>query len=437
VALIKPFRAFRYDEGKAGPLAQLVAPPYDVIDQEEQERLYRQSPYNCIRLILNRDAERYASSARYLAAWIREGILRLDPKPALYVYSVNFEAPTGGLVFSGCKREFERVGCIAALRLEEYRSGVVQPHERTFSAPKEDRLALLRACEANLSPIFGLVSRPQLALRELKSHGRPLASVDLGGSGRHTLWSIEDRDLIAHLIEVFSNEPILIADGHHRYETALHYRDERRAQDPEGAGPADYIMAFLANMDEDGLMVLPTHRVLRESAIALDQLADLIASWAKVSELEGSEAGFAELKQRLAKAAGASCVLGVVGARGRRVLLVEADWDQVPLRRDLPEPVKKLEVTALHDAILPSLAGCQATGKAAEKEIGFEKDADEVWRRVVSGEAALAFLLPPPSLERMKEVCRAGVTMPEKSTYFFPKLLSGLTFRSLDKRYQE
>ncbi len=437
MAVIKPFRAFRYDEGKAGSLARLVAPPYDVIDQAEQARLYQQSPYNCIRLILNRDADRYASSARYLAAWIREGVLRLDPQPALYLYSVRFEAPTGGLVFNCCEREFERVGCIAALRLEEYRSGVVQPHERTFSAPKKDRLALLRACEANLSPIFCLVSKPQLALRELKSHGRPLASVDLGDSGRHTLWSIEDRDLIAHLVEVFSDERILIADGHHRYETALQYRDERRARDPEGAGPADYIMAFLANMDEEGLMVLPTHRVLRASAVTLGQLTHLIASWAKVAEFAANEAGFAALKQRLAKAAGALCVLGVVGARGRKVLLVEADWDQVPLGRDLPEPVKKLEVTALHHAILPSLEGCQAKGTARAEEIGFEKDADEVWRRVVSGEAGLAFLLPPPSLERMKEVCRAGVTMPEKSTYFFPKLLSGLTFRSLDRRYQE
>lgn len=436
MALIKPFRAFRYDEGKAGPLAQLVAPPYDVIDELEQERLYRQSPYNCIRLILNRDTPRYASSARYLAAWIREGILTLDPAPALYLYSVRFEAPTGGLVADGRKLEFERVGCIAALRLEEYCSGVVQPHERTFSAPKTDRLALLRACQANLSPIFGLVSKPQLALGELKSQGRLLACVDLGDSGRHTLWRIEDRDLIAHLVEVFSDERVLIADGHHRYESALQYRDERRAQDPEGAGPADYIMAFLANMDEDGLMVLPTHRVVRQSAIAPGQLAGLIARWAKVSELEGSEAGFADLKRRLAGAAGELFVLGVVGARGRKVLLVEAEWNQIPLG-DLPEAVKKLEVTALHNAILPLLPGHQAQEASRGEDISFEKDADEVWRRVVSGEAALAFLLPRPSLQRMKEVCRAGVTMPEKSTYFFPKLLSGLAFRSLDRRYEE
>jgi len=437
MAIIKPFRALRYNEKKVGPLARVVAPPYDVIDREEQDALYRQSPHNSVRLILSRDSERYSSAASLFSRWIEEAVLVPDPTPAIYLYTVRFHLPAGSLLPNADSGEFERVGILAALRLEEYATGMVRPHERTFSGPKSDRLSLLRACKANLSPIFGLFSKERLKLSGFRPSSPPIAEADLGELGYHRLWRIDDPATISHLAELLRDEPVLIADGHHRYETALRYRAEKlELQDAgESNDPANYIMAYLANMDEAGLVVLSTHRLLKQTRIGLAQLKQRLASWAQVTDLESSDTGFAEMKDRLSRAGEENCTIGIVTEKGTALWLLNADWSSVPIRRELAEGLERLQVTALHEAVLPAALGLEAGSSHELPGLSFEKDADRARGRVASGEIEAAFLLPPPSLEGLKEVCKVGVTMPEKSTYFFPKLLTGLVFRSLDERY--
>ncbi|TMB47831.1 MAG: DUF1015 domain-containing protein, partial [Deltaproteobacteria bacterium] len=249
MAVVRPLAGLRYDPARAGDVGQLLAPPYDVITAAEQAELYARSPYNVIRLILPREAERGAAAARALREWIAAGILAPDPEPALYLYTQQFSLPDGSTR--------RRDGLLCRLRLEDFSSGVVRPHERTLPGPKADRLALLRATGANLSAIFGLYARPGEPVRELLAGaelGAPLVDV----SGWHQLWRVTDASAIARAEAALTDQTIIIADGHHRYETALAYRDEQ-----PGNEAATYILAYLANMEEEGVVILPTHRLVR------------------------------------------------------------------------------------------------------------------------------------------------------------------------------
>src|SRR5436309_9949193 len=237
MAIVRPLTGLRYDPARVGDVGQVLAPPYDVITPPEQAELYARSPWNVIRLILPREPERGATATRTLRDWVQTGVLVRDPAPAIYLYSQRFTLPDG--------MTRRRDGVICRLRLEDFASGVVRPHERTLPGPKADRLAILRATGANLSAIFGLYARPGEPVRALLAGaelGAPLVDV----SGWHQLWSVTDAATIARVQAALADQTIIIADGHHRYETALAYRDEQR-----GNEAAAYILAYLANMEEE------------------------------------------------------------------------------------------------------------------------------------------------------------------------------------------
>ena len=259
---IRPFRALHYDAAAVGDLAAVIAPPYDVIDDRQLERLYGRSPYNAVRLILNRSPDRYAASAAELIEWRARGVLTRDAQPCLYYYVQDFALPDGG--------RRQRAGLMAAVRLERFADGNIRPHERTFARAKEDRLKLLDACRANLSPIFGIYPDRLQALEPARRQSAEEAPwIDVGDEAgdRHRVWRIADPSRIDGIGQALSDRTVFIADGHHRYETALAYQDRRHEQgDTDPEAPHNYVLMYLTSMDEPGLVLLPTHRVWRGEA---------------------------------------------------------------------------------------------------------------------------------------------------------------------------
>jgi uncharacterized protein (DUF1015 family) len=411
----------------------VTAPPYDVIDGAERDRLYAQSPYNVVRIDLSREADPYGSAARTLAQWRADGVVEADPKPSLYLYAQRFPLSDG--------TTRERIGIIGALRIESFESGKVRPHERTLEKAKNDRYALLQACHVSLSPIFGLVSAPELDLATLVPSTRP-PDVDVRGKdGSHDrLWRIDDPDVIAALTATVAPHEVFIADGHHRYETALRYRDEKRAAagaaaPPIGDAPYDYVLAYLTTMEDSGLVIFPTHRVLATLALVPEAFRGALAEHFKVEELPWSGAGLATLLGRLERSAHdrssdtAHIAVAVAGAKS--LWLCTASTTGLPFAATVPPELRGLDVTALHQIVLAGMLKMPIGDRGGAPGLTYTQDATRALGLVERGEAAAAFFLPPTSVGDLRAVGLAGLTMPEKSTYFFPKLLTGMVFYPL------
>ena len=417
MADFRPLQAIRYDVARIGDLRAVVAPPYDVISRDAVARLYARSPFNIIRLILNREEDSHAAAAGELRSWLAQGVLTEDRTPAFFFYSQTFE-----LVSHERRR---RDGIIGVMRLEQFGSGRVCPHEQTHAAPKADRLGLIRACKANLSPIFGIVSCPGVEFRDVVAPAvARVPAVDLFDDAgvQHQLWPITDPALASLVSSVVKDEPVVIADGHHRYETALDFRDEMRRAHP-GAGPDapfESVLMYLSNIDEPGLVVLPTHRILpaarpegvRDTIMALGDLFDVTthgsSEWASfIDEVERGDG------RRI------GCVLP--DALMLLTLRVDAT-SQLPGRS---AATRRLTVVLLHDLVLARLPDGALTG------IEYTHDDALVLAAVNAGGGGAAFLVNAPTAQEVREVCLAGEKMPQKSTYFYPKLLSGLVLRSL------
>ncbi len=394
MAVVNPFSGLRYARDRIGSVRDVLSPPYDVISPAQQEALYARSPWNVVRLILPRESDRGAAAAKALKHWIESGVLVQDAEPALYFYSQQYTLADGST--------HVRDGILCRLGLEEFSSGVVRPHERTFPGPKADRLALLRATGAYLSPIFGLFSRPGERLRDVAGvGGAPDVEATMDDGLVNRLWRVTDPAAIARVQAALANETIYIADGHHRYETALNWRRE-------GGGHGS-VLAFLSNMDEEGLVVLPTHRLI-EVRLPMSGAA-LVAKLGETFTVEPL---------------GASAPTRPSGAidlvlPDRRVRL-RPTAAATALLANLPEAVRTLDVAVLHGAILGPVLG------VTPGDLAFTHDDDEAIAAVAHGSAHAAFLLNPPSVAEVRAVCLAGELMPEKSTYFYPKLADGLVF---------
>jgi uncharacterized protein (DUF1015 family) len=408
---VLPFRAIRY-AAASGPLAELVSPPYDVIDAAERARLANLHPANVIHVLLPEGPDAYRRAAERLATWIKTGVLAQDSEPAVFLCAQRFTIHA---------RTFERFGLIAALKLEPLDGGVVLPHERTLAAPKADRLNLIRACRMNLSPIFGLVDAP-LELAALAERAQPIATFGDQAGVVHRFWQIEDPQVHDALQRRFSPLQVFIADGHHRYETSLAYRAERRAA--EGEPPAhqsyDFVLAYLCSTLDPGLVVLPTHRLLRDAPPEAE-LSARLANGCSLTRF-GSPEELAEAIGRPARAAGPQRV-GVLRHGARACWLVEASQDASRALAALPSELARLDVSFLHEVVLPGIPADRFT---------YTHDDVEAISAVATGEATLGVLLPAPRVSDVLAISRAGLTMPQKSTYFHPKVLSGLAFHSLD-----
>jgi uncharacterized protein (DUF1015 family) len=422
MVMIRPFRGIRYNPTVVSDLQQVVSPPYDVISPEQQTLLHLRNPYNAVHLDLSQDAERYASAARRFAAWLDQKVLIQEQEPALYCYTQEFTVKDGG--------RRRRTGVLAAVRLEEFSSGKIRPHEQTFESAKEDRLALLRSCQAHLSPIFCLFSRPGWSLAQTLTPaltGSPLETVEDEQRTTHKLWRITNQSLIAEVEAGLTHEPLIIADGHHRYETALRYRDECAAGGhSSGEESFNYVLAYLTNAQEEGLVILPTHRLLRDVPLPSSQhLRTVLQRDFRLALFSPADpaAFFAALR-----APGPGRRIGCALAGASHYWLLSFN-ERVTQGLPVSAPLQALDVTVLHDVIFQRFLGLSAEGQ--RQRLSYTIDEEEAVRLVSERHCQAAFFLNPPTFEQVARVCEHRETMPQKSTYFFPKLLTGLVFYQL------
>ncbi len=429
---IRPFRALRYDPESVGDLAAVVAPPYDVIDPENEARLLARHPKNVVRLDLPSIApgeepdERYRRAARTLAAWRSDGTFHKDPRSAIYVYEQTYRVP-------GTDTERTQRGFFGRLRLESFGPGAgILPHERTLEGPREDRYRLLRATGVNTSPVVGLYDDASGSTAAILATiaGRK-AAIDLRDDDgvRHRLWVVEAEgeaaDHVTRLLGAVAAGPVTIADGHHRYETAVRYRDERRMSRSCEEDPAfDYLLTLLLETTAEPLTVLPTHRIVR--GLGREGLARLRDG---LDELfESRSAGRAELERTFGNglAEGGAGRFGLWTRDGGSLLTARRDAFS-GAGSDAADAVRHLDVWLLGVA-LERLCGIDDAAVAGGDRIAYTKSASEAIARVegsVDG-ADVAFLLEPTPVPSITSVARSGEVMPQKSTYFYPKALTGL-----------
>jgi len=410
VPQLKPFRALRYDPGTVGPLDAVVSPPHDVITPERREALITASPYNAVRL-LNPDSPEDA--AALLQAWQADGVLVREAEPAVWVLEETFPGLDGGTR--------TRLGIVARVELSPYSAGQVLPHERTFERQKDARLELFRATRTKLSPVFLVHDGPPPTI---PSGGLEMEATLDGVTSR--LWRVTGEDAIEAMLAAVRGR-LLIADGHHRYETAVTYRDERRAAGKVSQDESyEYMMMTFVAMESDGLVILPTHRVLSElpafqPALFFEQLKAQF----ELQEVATLDKGLAALREIPPPQ---SAFLVVT----RRTLLLATALPQVAEALAHLSPCQReLDVVVLHELVLGRLLGLSATDIRELKHIEYLRDAREAVDRVRAG-ADVAFLMNPARIEQVRDVAFAGEVMPQKSTDFYPKLLSGLTMYALD-----
>lgn len=401
MADVRPFRALRYTPA-AGALGDLVSPPYDVISPEQRRGYLAASPYNAVRLELPEIA--YDEVAGRIASWVDDGVLeRADP--VLVAWTQTFTLDDGV--------ERERRTILGAVGLEPYEARVVRPHERTHAGPKEDRLRLIRAVRTNISPVFGLYPDPAgAAWAAIAPSGPPDGELtDVEGTV-HRVWFVDDPAVADAVAAAMRDAWILIADGHHRYETALAYRDELRAAGA-GDGPHDSVLMGLTALDDPGLVVLPTHRLLTRWPAG----AGAAFTSARAEDLDA-------LLAALAAAPEDAPALGLVTADGMALLTA-------PPTPPGTSPAGRLDVAALEREILIPHLGADQAALAHDEVLSYTKDAAEAAALVRDGAIAAALILRGIPKPDIADVSEAGETMPQKSTYFFPKLLTGVAYNPL------
>ena len=418
---VRPFRALRYDPARVD-LARVLVPPYDVISLEERARLWERDPHCAIRLELTREIDEesrtdYSEVAERLARWRRSGILVRDGSPAFYALRQRFSGPDGSPV--------ERVGFFASLRLEDYAKRVVRPHERTLAAPKADRLKLLRATRANLSSVFCLYEDRELTLGPLLAsalEGASAAQARDAEGVEHVLVRIEERGPLEALRSFLAGRPCVIADGHHRYETALQYRDERLRSEPGAGEEADFrsILAYFANAYAPGTLLRPIHRVILKGPAPTDAAwRERLAGWEqRTVAVEGAEAIPGLLARLLEPLRDRHAFAADDGSGRLRVFSRPADGE--------------LGVRVIHREVLSGTFGIDEAA-VRDGAVDFPKSALAAARQVRAGRGSVAIYLNPLEPEDVFRVTAAGELLPQKSTFFHPKLPTGLVFRSLEE----
>jgi len=416
MARIAPFRGVRY---VCSELKPCVAPPYDVIAPPEREQL-RQFPYNIIHLTL---PDSYEQAAQRWHEWQSKGVLQEDPRPAMYLLEQVFTHPATG-------ETLRRLALVCLMALEEYEAGVVLPHENTQARAKEDRLNLLRATRANLEPIYGLVEGNLFpVLESLAGDTTKVAEVEYT-DGLHRLRRIDDAVALRELTQQVSGARVWIADGHHRYETCLQYRRERRAAEgnPSELQPYDWVMIALTPLEDPGVVILPTHRVVPQaSERVLNLLPEYLAQWFDMQPCAALEV--VRLLQSGRPRRGFAAVMR--DGQAFVACLKEGIARETLVPNEHSATYRQLDVTLLQSLVLEPIFGITPHHLERAEGIRYTRDEAEAIRWVLRGEAAVAFLLNPPHVQEVREVALAGEKMPPKSTYFYPKLLSGLLMRAL------
>jgi uncharacterized protein (DUF1015 family) len=441
MATIAPFRGILYNQAKTGDIADLICPPYDIISPAQQQEFYRKNHYNVIRLEFGLESpgdttedNRYTRSASALNDWISNQILVKQDSPAIYVYEMEYKA-------GGVTKKLR--GMICLVKIEDYDSGIIKPHETTLSGPKTDRLNLLRACKASFSQIFSLFSDPDAKIAAIlgKNLGRPALEVANTDGIKHRIWMLSDRQDIDIIVRELADRHVFIADGHHRYDTALNYRNERRkaAGLTTGDQPYDYVAMYLARLEDPGLTVLPAHRTLFNLPDfdhgRFEEDLNRYFNIERIDFDQNSEAADRQtVLETMAHRSEQSHVFGmrVKGEKSYYILTLRNDADMDALIPNKSAAYRRLDVSILHHLIIDKLLGIRMETHKLGLNIEYVKDAAEADKRVHDGAADIVFFMNPTKVREVKDVASAGERMPQKATYFYPKLLTGLVIHMIE-----
>ncbi|MEE9174759.1 MAG: DUF1015 domain-containing protein [Thermodesulfobacteriota bacterium] len=407
MATVKGFRGIRYNPEKIENFADVLAPPYDVINSSEQEELYNKNPHNVIRLILSKGEgdSKYEEAAQTFRSWIEDDTLTHDEEPSIYPYYQEFEE-------NG--KKLTRKGFLAAVKIEDFSTKKILPHERTFPKHKRDRLKLNTACKANMSPVFSVYSDPEIAIEKLldeKLKDKPIFDITNEDGVRNRLWKVSDPDTISFIGNHLEDKSLLIADGHHRYETAIEYRNIQR--ELNGGVTSDklyeYVMMFLSNAEDEGLIINPTYRVVKNMGnLDLESFLNMLGEEFNIEKMPYKEG------------------LSDIGYEEFTILTKDPEFVyRASLKTNKTESPNNLAVTLLHNNVFNKIIDEESAG------ILYTKDLDEAVQLVRNGEYEIAFILPELRASDIFDVVLTGDRMPQKTTYFYPKILSGLVFNPL------
>ena len=427
MATVKPFRGMRYNTEKAGKLSELCCPPYDIISEKERLSYIAANEYNVIRLELPKDGDDvYRSAGDILDKWRAEGVLIHEDKPAVYIYEEEFNAYN--------KRRSIK-GIIARVKIEEFSKGVILPHEFTLSKAKTDRFNLMKATNCNFSQIYALyMDEEHTTLNTIDELSNCAPDCKFTDDDRitHKLWIVTDEEVISKLVNDFADRRLYIADGHHRYETALNYRDYCRKNGISKEGdPQDYQMIYLVDMEHPGLVVFPTHRMVRDlKKFDKNNILSACEEYFEITKFKNVSNLNSELAKqyKLGKKA-----FGFYVGRGEWYLLVLKDINV--MAKALPElsaASQQLDVSVLHTLILEKVMGIDKENMANQINLTYTKFFEEAVMKVDKGEFQCSFILNPTRVTEIRDVAAAGEKMPQKSTYFYPKMITGMVMNDLN-----
>jgi len=430
---IAPFRALCYSPKKIKDLSKVIAPPYDVISKEEQDKLYKKSAYNFVRLDLNQKADSYDAVAQLLGEWQKQGILERDDQPAIYFSTHRFKLKGG--------EQKVRQGFFALTELQDFATGAIKPHEKTLDAPKEDRLKLMLACHAQLSPIFVLYAQPKQTIHTILGVAvegmTPFIETELDNGDELKLWRITDAAVIEKVQREIAEQTLLIADGHHRYEATLRYRDQLRSERGPGNGNEAYnfILTYFANINDDNVVILPTHRLVRGfNHKPFLELEEALQTYFYVEQHPKTPEGKTSFLKALKNAAKKHRVIGASFKRDPRYLILRLKNKRIMQRlaKDMSAPLRELDVSTLHLLVLEHILGMPPEQQVSGATIRYSQDEELVLQALENEDYQAGFILNATKAEEIQSIVAANEKMPQKSTYFYPKLSSGLIVNKID-----
>jgi uncharacterized protein (DUF1015 family) len=446
MAIVAPFRGLTYNFNQKKDVSKLLAPPYDVISEEQREKYYHSDSHNVIRLILGKKKtgdtdwdNKYTRAAEYFQRWQSEEILVRADKPAMYLTSLSFNPGDG----EGLRT---RWGMIAVVKIEDEGSGVILPHEQTFSAHKDDRLSLMTAANAQLSQIFGLYEDPENSISNAFRAAvdfSPQISFSFEDGISHQMWAMEDHPVLFRKVAAaMKDKTIFIADGHHRYETARNFRNIMRAR--HGQKPSnksyEYVMMYLSNLSDKGLTILPSHRLIKDLPdFEPDKFMERAVKWFEITRLPAptDNPNIAErvsgLRQTLAEKGHGSTAIGFYSHMSDQIYILSLKpGARDALGQDIHPALKELDVLVLSRLLLQKVLGFNKQDMDNDELFHYQSSLEETFLQVSSKSHKMAFFLNPTKIEHVKEIANNRLVMPRKSTYFYPKILTGLVFNKID-----
>ncbi len=450
MAIIAPFRALRFNPENVERMEDVVTPPYDVIDEKGQAAFQARNPHNMINLDISKSpgkgdmsAERYNSARDYFSTWQEESVLIRDAEPAFYLYLIDYKLPSGIRLI--------RKGFIGLVKLADFSEGIVKPHEQTFDTVTADRLRLMDTCQAQFSQIFSLYSDPEMKIMAALEAGcpeKPLYEVRDADGGLHSIWPITDKEILERVQELFQDNAVYIADGHHRYKTSLQYRQlmQERYGELPAQSPYNYTMMYLCPMEDPGLRVLPTHRLvtLPDDVLpklpSMDELASMLAPYFHLEEITGGSREIflgevlARMEEKILAKRGDSTMFGLYHACEDRCFLLSLKKKAraIEVLSHRPAALQDLDVVVLSDLVVENILGLQYERIEQENLVRYFADPDEALDVAVKESVEcvdslqLLFLMNNTKVSQVKRVADESLIMPHKATYFYPKILTGL-----------